>query len=78
MTTIAGQKLLSYIERIENLEGEMKELRAAKKSVFDEAKDAGFNTKVVKKIIAVRKQDQASRKIEEEELALYLVALGIE
>lgn len=77
MTTPNGERLLSYIERVERLDEEMKELRASKKEVFEEAKGCGFNPKVLRKIISLRKEDAAKREVEEHELAVYLTALGM-
>ncbi|HTH97735.1 MAG TPA: GapR family DNA-binding domain-containing protein [Stellaceae bacterium] len=69
--------LKSFIERIERLEEEKKALAEDIKDVYSEAKGVGFDVKIIRKIISIRKRDQ--QEIEEEEtiLELYLRALGM-
>jgi len=73
----AGQ-LKAFIERIERLEEEKKNIADDIKDVYAEAKGNGFDTKVLRKIVSLRKQDQNERKEQEEILSLYLQALGME
>ena len=65
--TIPGGKIRSFVERIENLDTEIQELSEQKKEVFSEAKGDGFDVKILKEIIKLRKQDQDER--DERELA---------
>ena len=57
---IPGNRIRSFVERIEQIENEIKELNEAKKEVFSEAKGEGFDVKILKEIIKLRRQDQAS------------------
>jgi len=74
-TTAQGQ-LKSIIERIERLEQEKAEVAEQIKEVFAEAKGNGFDTKTLRKVVRIRKQDRAKRQEEEALLDLYLSALG--
>jgi len=56
--TIPGGKICAFVERIENLDTELLELNEQKKEVFAEAKGEGFDVKILKEIIKLRKQDQ--------------------
>jgi uncharacterized protein (UPF0335 family) len=69
--------LKAFIERIERLEEEKKALSDDIKDVYAEAKGNGFDVKIMRKIISIRKQDRDKRREEEEILDLYLAALGI-
>lgn len=73
--TAQGQ-LRSIIERVERLEQEKAEIAEQIKEVFNEAKGNGFDVKVLRKVIRIRKQDRAKRQEEEAILDLYLSALG--
>ena len=73
--TAQGQ-LKSIIERIERLEQEKAEVAEQIKEVFSEAKGAGFDVKVLRKVVRIRKQDRAKRNEEEAILDLYLSAIG--
>ena len=55
---IPGNRIRSFVERIEQIETEIKDLNEAKKEVFSEAKGEGFDVKILKEIIKLRKQDQ--------------------
>jgi len=74
-STAQGQ-LKSIIERIERLEVEKTELAEQIKEVFAEAKGNGFDVKILRKVVRLRKQDRAKRQEEEAILDLYLAALG--
>ena len=81
MTTsdgIAGGRILSLIERIEQLEEEIKALNEGKKEVFAEAKGHGFDVKIMRMVIKVRKMEGPERQEQEALLETYLSALGIE
>jgi len=72
----AQGQLKSIIERVERLEQEKAEVAEQIKEVFAEAKGNGFDVKVLRKIVRIRKQDRAKRMEEEAILDLYLSALG--
>ena len=69
--------LRAFIERIERLEEEKKALAGDIKDVYGEAKANGFDVKIMRKIVSLRKQDRDSRVEEETILDLYLAALGM-
>jgi uncharacterized protein (UPF0335 family) len=74
---IAADQLRSVVERIERLEEEKKALAEDIKDVYAEAKGNGFDTKIIRRIIALRKRDRAELDEEETILDLYLRALGM-
>ena len=76
--TIPGGKIRSFVERIENLDAELQELNEQKKEVFSEAKGEGFDVKILKEIIKLRKQDKDERDEHESLLDLYLRAMEAE
>lgn len=73
--TIPGGKIRAFVERIENLDSELQELNEQKKEVFAEAKGEGFDVKILKEIIKLRKQDQEERDAREGLLDLYMRAM---
>lgn len=73
----AAARLKSFIERIERLHEERDALGQDVKEVFAEAKGTGFDTKVMKQILRLRKMEQADRIEQEELLDLYQRALGM-
>lgn len=77
MTGVASDQLRSFIERIERLEEEKKTIADDIKDVYGEAKANGFDQKVLKKIVAIRKLDKNERAEQEAVLETYLVALGM-
>ena len=74
-STAQGQ-LKSIIERIERLEVEKAEVAEQIKEVFAEAKGNGFDVKILRKVVRLRKQDRAKRQEEDAILDLYLAAIG--
>ena len=74
---IAGEQLLSFIERIERLEGERKTLAEDIKEVFAEAKGSGFDTKIMREIIKIRRMDEDDLDEQETLLDIYKRALGM-
>ena len=72
---IAGDKLRAIIERIERIEEEIKELSEGKKEIYFEAKGNGFDVKILREVIRIRKQDQKQREEQESLLDLYLQAI---
>jgi uncharacterized protein (UPF0335 family) len=75
--TVNGGHLRSFIERIEKLEEEKRAIADDIKEVYGEAKGTGFDAKVMRKIVSMRRQDKSKRQEEEEILDLYLSALGM-
>jgi uncharacterized protein (UPF0335 family) len=73
--TISGGRIRSFVERIENLDSELQELNEQKKEVFSEAKGEGFDVKILKEIIKLRKQDKEERDEREGLLDLYIRAM---
>jgi uncharacterized protein (UPF0335 family) len=73
--TISGGRIRSFVERIENLDSELQELNEQKKEVFSEAKAEGFDVKILKEIIKLRKQDKEERDEHESLLDLYIRAM---
>lgn len=76
-SSVAADQLKAFIERIERLEEEKAGLSNDIKDVYAEAKGNGFDVKVLRKIISLRKRDHAERQEEEAILELYLQALGM-
>lgn len=74
---VAGDQLRAFIERIERLNEEVKAINDDKKDVYAEAKGCGFDVKIMKKVIQIRKQSPHEREEEEAVLDLYLHALGM-
>lgn len=74
---VSGQRLKSYIDRIERLEEERKALGEDVKEIYGEAKAFGFDTKIMKKVLKLRKMDSNKRREEEELLEVYLSAIGL-
>ena len=72
----AQRQLKSIIERIERLGQEKSEIAEQIKEVFAEAKGNGFDVKVLRKVVRIRKQDRAKRLEEEAITDLYLSAMG--
>ncbi len=74
---VARDQLRSFIERIERLEAEKQTIADDIKDVYGEAKSTGFDTKILRKVISIRKQDTDERLEQEAILATYLSALGM-
>ena len=74
---IAAAELRQFVERYERLEAEKKDIADQAKEVLAEAKGRGYDVKVLKKLIALRKRDSAEVDEEETILALYKSALGM-
>jgi uncharacterized protein (UPF0335 family) len=72
---IAGDQLRALVERIERVEEEIKGLTEDKKDVYAEAKGNGFDVKILREVIRIRKQDQKERDEQESLLDVYLHAL---
>ena len=76
-SAINSGQLKSFIERIERLSEEKKALTDDISDVYAEAKGSGYDTKIMRKIVALRRQDVHKRREEEEILDLYLSNLGM-
>ncbi|NDW07250.1 DUF2312 domain-containing protein [Jiella pacifica] len=74
---VAQDQLRSFVERIERLEEEKKTISDDIKDVYAEAKGNGFDTKVLRRVISLRKQDADERNEQEAILDLYMQALGM-
>jgi uncharacterized protein (UPF0335 family) len=72
---VAGDQLRAIVERIEHVEEEIKELTEAKKEIYQEAKGNGFDVKILREVIRVRKQDQKERDEQDSLLDVYLQAI---
>lgn len=80
MSTVGGvstAQLKSFIERIERLEEEKSEIAEQIREVFGEAKGSGFDVKIIRKVLKIRKMEAQERLEQEELLDLYLSALGM-
>jgi uncharacterized protein (UPF0335 family) len=76
LNTTAQGRLKSFIERIERLEEDKAAVSNDMKEVFAEAKGEGFDVKILRKVIRLRKQDKVKREEEEALIDLYLQAIG--
>ena len=74
---MTNNQLQSIVDRIEKLEDERALLAADIKDIYTEAKGNGFDPKIIKKVIALRKKDAAERAEEEALLETYMSALGM-
>jgi len=72
---VAGNQLRAFVERIERVEEEIKALNEDKKSIFDEAKGEGYDVKILKEVIRLRKQDRRERAEHDSLLEVYLHAI---
>ena len=72
---VAGDRLRSFVERIEHLEEEIKQLTDDKKDIYAEAKGDGFDVKILKEVIRLRKQDKNERDERDSLLDVYLHAI---
>ena len=72
---VAGDRIRSYVERIEHLEDEISELMELKKQVFSEAKGDGLDVKILKEVIKLRKQDKDERDEHDSLLDVYMRAI---
>ena len=75
---VAGDRLRTIIERVERLEEEKKALSDDVREVFSEAKGAGFDVKVIRQVVRLRKMDATDRSEMEQVLNVYKRALGME
>ena len=74
-TDIPGDQLRTIVERIEHIDEEIKELNEGKREIFAEAKSNGFDVKVLREVIRIRKKDAQERDEQETLLDLYMRAI---
>lgn len=74
---VSGARLKSFIERVERLEEEKKVLAEDIRDVYSEAKATGFEPKIMRKIVSLRKSNLEKRREEQELLDLYMAAIGM-
>ena len=74
---IDASQLLSYVERVERLNEEVKALQTDVKEIYEEAKSNGYDVKALKAIVALRKLDEVEREEAETVLDVYKAALGM-
>lgn len=75
--TVAADELRAFVERIEQLEAEKRDLAEQVKETFAEIKGRGYDTAAVRKLVALRRKDPAERQEEDAILDLYMSALGM-
>ncbi|MCP5088014.1 MAG: DUF2312 domain-containing protein [Rhodobacteraceae bacterium] len=74
---VAAGELRAFVERFERLEAEKKDIADQQKEVMAEAKSRGYDTKVLRKVVALRKKDPQELSEEEAVLEIYKEALGM-
>ena len=77
VNSVAREQLKTIIERIERLEEQKREIGDDIRDVYAEAKGNGFDVKVLRQVVRIRKQDAAQREEEDAVRDLYLTALGM-
>ena len=77
INTVTADELRQFIERIEQMNAEISDITEARKEVFAEAKGRGYDTKVIRKLIAIRKRRADDIAEEEAIMDLYRAALGM-
>lgn len=75
---VSGDRLKSFVERIERLEEEKKAMAEDIRDVYSEAKAVGFEPKIIRKLVATRKANLEKRREEQELFELYAAAIGME
>jgi uncharacterized protein (UPF0335 family) len=74
---VSAQRLKSFIQRIERLEEEKNSMGADIREVYSEAKSSGFDAKIMRKVIALRRLDEAERQEQEALMQVYIDAIGM-
>jgi uncharacterized protein (UPF0335 family) len=74
-TEVAGDQLRAIVERIEHIDEEIRELNEGKKEIYLEAKGNGYDVKILREVIRMRKQDQKERDEQDSLLDVYLQAI---
>ena len=75
---VSGERLRSFVKRIEKLEEDKAAIGEDLKEVYAEAKGTGFDTKIIRKIVCMRKIEIEKRREQQELLELYKTAMGME
>lgn len=75
---VAGKRLKSFLDRVERLEEEKKGIADDIKDIYAEAKGVGFDVKIMRKVLKLRKMETEKRREEQELVDLYSVAIGLE
>ena len=75
---VSGARIKSFIERVERLSQEKDDIAEHIKDVYAEAKTSGFDPKIIRKIVALRKVTQEKRREDNELMELYQAAIGME
>jgi uncharacterized protein (UPF0335 family) len=75
--SVTAEELRQFIERYERLEAEKKDIADSQKEVMSECKGRGYDTKVIRKIIAIRKREANELAEEEAVMDMYMSALGM-
>lgn len=75
---VSGQRLKAFIERVERLEEEKAAIAEDVREVYSEAKGAGYDVKIMRRVVKLRKMDTEKRREEDTILELYKAAIGIE
>lgn len=75
---VNSELLMSVIDRVERVETEEQANKEDKKAIYEDAKEKGLDPKYIKKIVALRKQDQEKRREEDAMFELYKAAAGID
>lgn len=77
MDNSAAEQLRSIVERIERLEEEKANIASDIKEVYSEAKSLGYDTKIIRKVISLRKKQPHELEEEEQLMTLYRMAIGL-
>ena len=72
---VAGDRLRAFVERIETVEEEIRELTEGKKEIYAEAKGEGYDVKILREVVRLRKEDKDARDERDSMLDLYLSAI---
>ena len=75
--TVTAEELRQFIERVEHFNAEISDLTESRKEVFTEAKGRGYDTKIMRKLIAIRKRRADDVAEEQAIMEMYLAALGM-
>jgi len=76
-TNIAGEKLMSLIQRIERLEEDRANIGADVREIYREAKGIGFEPKIIRQLVKMRKMEASDRQEEEALIESYMAAIGM-
>ena len=75
---IAAGQLKAFLERVERVQAEINDLNQDKSEIYSEIKSAGFDVKIVKEILKIRRKDYSERQEHDALLETYLAALGMD